>query len=233
MFKCLTLFLWLSSLYKYSKRNLNYKINLTFFAYLHKKNFLITETPKQQPQHHKDMPKVLHEITELEKASLLLRHYNNEKSYKNAFLLSHPKRKALDPGLDSAVSRWRNKDGIQLFTTEIEQRDKTKVKAELLNLQRRKENQTQRDQDQDGNGNGEKKRETLSEDWHNFTDLSEFLSFCEMQANLLTDEKDRKDYLKMIADLMRYKDQDKGNNDLQRFYTPLQCLSCPLYNENK
>lgn len=198
-----------------------------------KKFFLRSELHKQQPQHQKDMPKVLHEITELEKASLLLRHYNNEKSFKKAFLLSHPKQDPESTSLDSTISRWKRSDQVQNFVLEIEQREKATIKAEILNLQRRKDNQTPRDQDQDENGNGEKKRETLSEDWHNFTDLNEFLGFCEMQANLLTDEKDRKDYLKMIADLMRYKDQDKGNNDLQRFYTPLQCLSCPLYNENK
>lgn len=179
------------------------------------------------------MPKVLHEITDLEKASLLLRHYKNEKSYKNAFLLSHPKQDQDSTSLDSSVSRWKRSDQVQNFVLEIEQREKATIKAEILNLQRRKENQTQREQPGQEEEQGEKRKGTFSEDWHNFTDLNEFLGFCEMQANLLTDEKDRKDYLKMIADLMRYKDQDKGNTDLQRFYTPLQCNSCPLYNESK
>ena len=179
------------------------------------------------------MPKVLHKITDLEKASLLLRHYNNEKSYKNAFLLSHPKQDPENTSLDSSVSRWKRSDQVQNFVLEIEQREKATIKAEILNLQRRKESQTPKDQPGQEEEQGERRKGTFTDDWHNFTDLNEFLSFCEMQANLLTDEKDRKDYLKMIADLMRYKDQDKGNNELQRFYVPLLCSQCPLYNKEK
>ena len=67
-----------------------------------------------------------------------------------------------------------------------------------------------------------------------FTNLDEFLAEANKQANLLADEKDKQFYLKTIADLMRFKEgsQDK-NQDIQRFYTPLLCRDCPLYQKEK
>ena len=63
-----------------------------------------------------------------------------------------------------------------------------------------------------------------------YTNLDEFLAAANRMANTLEDEKDKQFYLKTIADLMRFKEgsQDK-NQDIQRFYTPLLCRECPLY----
>ena len=68
----------------------------------------------------------------------------------------------------------------------------------------------------------------------NFTDPSEFLQYLNNQANLLTDEKDKREYLKMLADLLRFKEGSKtGPDDIQRFYTPENCQNCALYLEQK
>lgn len=166
--------------------------------------------------------KVLHDLNEREKAGLLYRHFHNEKSYRTAFLIAHPDKTGNENGFLQTVSRWKNSPAVQNFVTEIDAKEQTRLNA-LLQLQRKRTQNGNQDSD------SEPGKETFTPNWHNFTDLNEFLSFCELQANTIQDEKDRKDYLKMIADLMQYKNQDKSVTDIQRFYTPLQCVSCPLY----
>ena len=173
--------------------------------------------------------KVLHDLDEREKAGLLYRHYNNEKSFKTAFLIAHPDKTGNENGFLQTVSRWKNSPAVQNFVNEIESKENARLNA-FLQIQKKRNNQNSETgtETETGTDTG-----TFPANWHNFTDLNEFLSFCELQANTIQDEKDRKDYLKMIADLMQYKNQDKGATDIQRFYTPLQCVSCPLYQDEK
>lgn len=65
----------------------------------------------------------------------------------------------------------------------------------------------------------------------NFTDPTEFIQYLNNQANNIQDEKTKREYLKMLADLLRFKEtgNDPGN-DIQRFYTPVTCKNCLLYN---
>ena len=68
----------------------------------------------------------------------------------------------------------------------------------------------------------------------NFTDPIQFLEYLNNQANTIQNEKDRREYLKLIADLMRFKEGAKGSaEDIQRFYTPENCQNCALYLEQK
>lgn len=67
----------------------------------------------------------------------------------------------------------------------------------------------------------------------NFLNPEEFLDFANKQANEITDEKERREYLKMISNLMNYKDQDGEQIDVQRFYTPVLCENCEIYNKCK
>lgn len=66
----------------------------------------------------------------------------------------------------------------------------------------------------------------------NFTNPTEFIQYLNDQANNIQDEKTKREYLKMLADLLRFKDGGNGgqDNDIQRFYTPVTCRSCMLYN---
>lgn len=177
----------------------------------------------------------LRELTELEKAALTYKYYNGVKSYEPAYIMSHPRQKEIKPStLKSAVSHWKLSPEVQNYMNETQTRDRlriarlaTQARNETPNTGNNDDNNTTTGTDYNGT---EKGGGTIAPNWTNFTDLREFLRFCETQANLLTDEKDRQTYLKMIADLMRYKDQDKETNDVQRFYTPLQCNLCPLYN---
>jgi hypothetical protein len=67
----------------------------------------------------------------------------------------------------------------------------------------------------------------------NFLNPDEFLKFASQKANELQDEKEKREYLKMIANLMNYKDSDREETEMQRFYTPVTCLECAIYRKCK
>lgn len=68
----------------------------------------------------------------------------------------------------------------------------------------------------------------------NLLDRDVFLDEINKRANKVTEEKEKREYLKMISDNLRYKDSENGeNNDIQRFYTPILCQDCPLYQKEK
>lgn len=69
-----------------------------------------------------------------------------------------------------------------------------------------------------------------------FTDRNTFINFLSDQVNSLDDEDPlKKDYLKMISDNLQFKTNafDKNEDDIQRFYTPLHCRECKLYQRQK
>lgn len=64
----------------------------------------------------------------------------------------------------------------------------------------------------------------------NYLNRDEFLKALNRQANEIKDERLKNDTLKMLSDALRYKEADKAQNvDIHRFYTPLLCNECPLY----
>ena len=63
----------------------------------------------------------------------------------------------------------------------------------------------------------------------NFLNPDEFLQFANLQANEITDEKERREYLKMIASLMNYKDSDDSEQEQIKAYLPVNCQVCDLY----
>lgn len=68
----------------------------------------------------------------------------------------------------------------------------------------------------------------------NFLDRDEFLQFLNDRANQITDDKLRNDILKMLSDNLRYKDTERDeNNEIQRFYTPITCENCSIYQRCK
>lgn len=75
-----------------------------------------------------------------------------------------------------------------------------------------------------------KELERLGNDLIDFTDRNEFLQYLNERANRVTDDKQKTETLKMLSDLLRFKeDKAEGTNDIQRFYTPMTCKGCELY----
>ena len=110
-------------------------------------------------------------------------------------------------------------EGIKYFKNLLEEK-KNKVVQEVLNSS-------------DDTAHREPAKAKPEPEKVNFLNPDEFLKFANSQANEITDEKERREYLKMIANLMNYKEGDQEQTDIQRFYTPVTCLDCAIYNKCK
>lgn len=66
-----------------------------------------------------------------------------------------------------------------------------------------------------------------------FTDKGQFIQYLNNAANRITDDKLKNDILKMLSDHLDFKDESKRDesNQIQRFYLPLRCQDCKLYQE--
>lgn len=67
-----------------------------------------------------------------------------------------------------------------------------------------------------------------------FSDREEMIKALNKLAANAKDDKAQLDALKIIADLQRFKDSAKTNDeDVKRFYMPLKCQECALYLKQK
>lgn len=67
-----------------------------------------------------------------------------------------------------------------------------------------------------------------------FSDRIEMLRALNRLAANAKDDKAQLDALKIIADLQRFKDSAKTNDeDVKRFYMPLKCQDCAIYLKQK
>lgn len=159
------------------------------------------------------------ELTELEKAVLAYGYLDGLKgSALDLYLLCHKLTgNASDKTIYEKASRWKNSGQAKEFLAGLKKRDEIRianqVEARISSMEK-----------------GTYKPEEAELGNINFRNVDEFLSFANTQANLVKDEKDRREYLKIISDLMRFKEgsQDK-DGDIQRFYVPVRCHECPLY----
>lgn len=89
------------------------------------------------------------------------------------------------------------------------------------------------DEEQDENGATIRRRKAKVK--IDFTDRETFLEQINLKLNSVTDDKLKMDLMKMMADVLRYKEDtpDKANADIMRFYTPITCYDCPMYKERK
>lgn len=126
--------------------------------------------------------------------------------------------KLTESSLKTMASNWFKSHRVQSFLkeakqtrereeNEIKEKERTRVETEASQAEREKANP----------------------DAVNFLNPEEFLKFANQQANEIKDEKERREYLKMIANLMNYKEADQETNEIQRFYTPILCESCEIY----
>lgn len=173
-------------------------------------------------------------LTDSEKLAITYGVFNGLKSWPEMYLLSGRGGSLTPSGLSDAASRWKHSEQVEKFYNECIARDSVRIemaadkkieelvkRGELIRAERGK-GTTIRATAQKGNETA-----PVGVD---FTNPEAFVRFANQQANLLTDEKDRREYLKMIADLLRFKESESGKDrEIRRFYTPLLCRECPLY----
>lgn len=131
--------------------------------------------------------------------------------------------KLTDKSKGVTVSKWYNskkiQDGIKIYKS-VQERKINDLKNEIITgLETEPTNRAT-------------KNEIIEK--INFLDRDEFLQFLNSRANEITDDKLRNDILKMLSDNLRYKDTERDeNNEIQRFYTPVVCENCTIYNKCK
>ena len=124
------------------------------------------------------------------------------------------------------TSRWKLSERIQTTKAEIERNLKALIDEER---QKAIEEYKRAGETEPREGKGKKTKSEAVD----FLNPDEFLKFANQQANEIKDEKERREYLKMIANLMNYKEGDQEQTDIQRFYTPVLCENCVIYNKCK
>lgn len=162
-------------------------------------------------------------ITDRERAAIALHVFTGEKNRVSLFTIADEKQRTKPLTAESlrvTANNWFVSHRIQTAINEMQDlktaTDNETIKRYLL------ENQTEETEPQ-------KKVEPINptEDV-NFLDPESFLAFANQKANEITDEKERRAYLEMIAKLMNYKDKEEGETEVLRAYLPLQCYSCEL-----
>ena len=131
-----------------------------------------------------------------------------------------------DKAKQSNASRWKTSHKIQKAKEEIEAVLIAKEKA--IKEKAIKEIQGGETEPKKGTTRKANTEET------DFLNRDEFLKFLNTRANEITDDKLRNDILKMLSDNMRYKESEKDEQtEIQRFYTPVICENCAIYNKCK
>lgn len=152
----------------------------------------------------------------------------------------------------AAVSVWKNSADVKnFFSDSVESiknfinREIEKEKNKLLDEIEQQANATGEDGetsgDFPGNSPGNSLNETLSKIRRknsgiaeDFTERENLITALNNLANSAKDSREKIDTLKIIADLQRFKDQAKqDDNEIKRFYMPLKCSECVLYQKAK
>ena len=152
----------------------------------------------------------------------------------------------------AAVSVWKNSADVKnFFLDSVESiknfitREIEKAKNKLLDEIEQQANTTEEGGvtlgDFPENGLGGRLNETLSKIRRknsgiakDFTGRENLINALNELANNAKDSREKIDTLKIIADLQRFKDQAKQeDNEIKRFYMPLRCSECVLYQKAK
>lgn len=152
----------------------------------------------------------------------------------------------------NSVSLWKNTVNVaNFFAASVENinnfinREIEKAKTKLLDEIEQQANATDSDSGTPGdfpkNSPGDRLSKTLSRIRRKNSGIAEDFTERENLINALNelainakDSREKIDTLKIIADLQRFKDLAKQeDNDIKRFYMPLKCSDCVLYQKAK
>lgn len=164
------------------------------------------------------------ELTESEKAAIVYHVYTGCKDRKKLYIIAYGPEKAnklTEKSLPVILSKWFNshkiQDGIRLY------QEQKKIDERRIIEEHERNQETE-------SANATTKPPTAEE--INFLDPEEFLKHANQVANSCKDEKERRNWLEMIAKLMNYKDQnDNESTEIKRFYIMKTCEMCEIYNK--
>ncbi len=141
--------------------------------------------------------------------------------------------------LVSQVSNWKRQDKVQIFyRTQLERFRKLqagKLSGPVEASQNKGDFSGVKDESEESIGEGSESPKnglkTAKNGKIDYLDRRQLLSELNRLANNLTDIKQRTDIIKIIADLAKMKESDAKSADIRRFYLPLSCASCELYQD--
>ena len=165
-------------------------------------------------------------LTELERAAIVFHVFGGCKDRKILYQIANGENKVnkLKPtSLDVMSGNWfrshKIQSAIKYFESLKQQQETEIINKYLSGLETETTKGT---------------KESTQNEKTNFLDRDEFLKFLNDRANQITDDKLRNDILKMLSDNLRYKDTERDeNNEIQRFYTPVMCENCTIYQKCK
>lgn len=152
----------------------------------------------------------------------------------------------------AAVSVWKNSADVKNFFSDSVKSIKNFINREIEKEKNKLLDEIEQQANATGNDNGtpeecnedklnyrlnetlskiRRKNSGIAED---FTGRENLINALNELANNAKDSREKIDTLKIIADLQRFKDQAKQeNNEIKRFYMPLKCSECVLYQKAK
>lgn len=174
------------------------------------------------------------ELTPRQKAILNWAAVNDVDDWQTIYRLASDKSYKYYEGknITQQASTWKRSAKVQAFY-QLQRANALRLRkaAEILEKEDAKDKETKqaRETEQGQNDTAKKPTKEQCNKNVNYLDRSELMQALNRAANDITDIKQRTDVLKLIADLSRMRDNDKGNDQIRRFYLPLSCQNCALY----
>lgn len=189
------------------------------------------------------------DLTDRQKAVLTWAAAENIENWQTIYILSSDKPVKSFEGryLVSQVSNWKRQDKVQSFyrlqvakfrKQEEEAESWRKLQAGEISgpvetSQNKGDFSGVKDENEESIGEGSESPKnglkTAKNGKIDYLDRRQLLSELNRLANNLTDIKQRTDIIKIIADLAKMKESDAKSADIRRFYLPLNCGCCELY----
>lgn len=169
---------------------------------------------------------MLKDLTPAQQAAIYLHVVGNFKEWDELFKIAEGTERynnLTDKSKRQTVSKFRRSDKISEGIQELKY--KIKVEEERIREEERSRAETE---------GREEQPKPAEPNYINLLDRDTFLEEINRGANQAKEEKDKREYLKMISDNLRYKDTERDeNNEIQRFYTPITCENCAIYQKCK